>query len=240
MSTSFEQRKRAIWIKLQRELGFNASPELKSAVDKEAGPVLVSEDLDSYEGTVRSMLGIARIQAVSQYLNFHRFVRAKRRNDANRKIYPRPLQRRTYLVSFVIKHQLLIKVRKNSSSRRFNWRKICKIWNDAHPHYNMSPLVLKATYYRAAADGTVIELMMLNQLERCEKIFHDTLYKGEKSAELTYNLALLFNIPIENMSDSFQLQYNSLLKTISPLLERVYGNKKKINITNSSPTEIMS
>lgn len=63
------------------------------------------------------------------------------RNSSQRR-YGKCLERRKYLVSFVID-------KKGGVSKRANWKQITNDWNKANPSDKMNSLVLKAEYYRA-------------------------------------------------------------------------------------------
>lgn len=221
MNADYERGKKLVWARVQKKLEFIAPPEVKKYIDSEAGLVHDSEDLEAYEGTVTSLLFVAKLQAMFQYLPPQRFSSGTS-SKKNRKLYLRPLQRRSHLVDFVIKHQLTMRTRKNISRRRFNWRQICNQWNDAHSYDIMNPLVLKATYYRAAADKEVQKAVITRQIKLLEKSLEKTLYEGSMNEGVIDNLRTLLQIPRSKMPSIFQERYFDFIKLMGDALESIY------------------
>ena len=218
MSTNFEQRKQTVWARAQKDLGFYAPPEVREAIDIEAGPVRDSEDLEYYKGTVILLLHIAKLQAIVGHLP------PQRNNSNNRsksKPRPRALRKRLYLVEFVIDHQLAVKSRKKTSRRRINWKQICNEWNDAHSYDPMTPPVLKATYYRAAADKYVQINMFKNQL----KVVGQSLEKAVEEMHLNQpvldTVEKLLRIPKNKIPSSLQGKYEMFLTLLGDALENI-------------------
>lgn len=220
MNINYEQRKKLRWARVQKKLEFSAPPEVKKYIDSEAGPVNDSEELDAYEGTVMSLLSAAKLQAMSQYLPPPRSDPSKG-SKGEKKLYLRPLQKRSHLVDFVIKNQLTMRTRKNVSRRRFNWRQMCDRWNDAHSYDIMKPSVLKATYYRAARDKEVQKVVITSQGKLLEKSLEKTLYEGSINEGVIDNLRILLHIPRNKMPPIFQERYSDFIKSMGDVLESI-------------------
>lgn len=145
-----EQRKKDIQARVQKEVGFRASPETMELIDEEAGPVLDSEDLEAYELTLISYLTVLRRAAISEYLPS-----PKTPKNLPQKQYPRPFNKRLHLVDFIIGRQLTIRMHRQRSfspRKRINWKQTCEAWNKAHLYDPVTPAVLKATFYRAITE----------------------------------------------------------------------------------------
>ena len=143
MGINFEQRKRA-WARVQRQLGFYAPKNVRRSIEEELER---TEDMEDYEGSVGDFLRIGKLFAASSYLP-----KPKTPQNPPKKRYQRPFQKRLHLVYFVIGKQLSSKKQQNKIRKRINWGDTCKAWNETHPNDQMTPKVLKSTFYRAVAD----------------------------------------------------------------------------------------
>ena len=144
MAIDLEQRRRA-WAKLQRQLGFYAPTDVRKSIE---GELKWMENMEDYEGSVGDFLRIGKLFAASSYLP-----KPKTPQNSPKKRYQRPFQRRLHLVYFVIGMQISSKKQRNKIHKRINWGDTCKAWNEEHPNDQMTPKVLKATYYRAVGEG---------------------------------------------------------------------------------------
>lgn len=222
MNTDYEQKKKDVWAKVQKKLEFVAPLEVKKYIDSQAGPVLNEDDLGDYKGTVLSFLPVAKLQEI------YRCFPPRKSNSSTdstrqRKLYLRPLQNRSYLVDFVIKHHLTMRTRKNVSHRRFNWRRICELWNDAHSYDIMNREVLKATYYRAARDKEVQKTVITRQIKLLKESLEKTLHENSINEGVLDNLRILLQIPRNKMPPIFQERYSYSIKVMGDALEDIYG-----------------
>ena len=143
MGINFEQRKRA-WARVQRQLGFYAPKNVRRSIEEELER---TEDMEDYEGSVGDFLRIGKLFAASSYLP-----KPKTPHNPPKKRYQRPFQKRLHLVYFVIGKQLSSKKQRNKIRKRINWGDTCKAWNEEHPNDQMTPNVLKSTFYRAVGE----------------------------------------------------------------------------------------
>jgi hypothetical protein len=178
-------------------------------------------DLEDYEGTVTYYLYVAKLQAMSQCFPPLRS-NSSTGSQRGKKLYLRPLQKRSHLVDFVIKNQLTMRTRKNVSRRRFNWRQMCDRWNDAHSYDIMKPSVLKATYYRAAADKEVQKAVITRQTKLLVKSLKKALDEEWIDEGVIDNLRIFLQIPINKMPSRFQEGYSYFIKVMGDALEDIY------------------
>lgn len=211
----FEQRKKLVWKRVQKEIGFVAPTKLKEQINRLAGPVRDLEDLEAYVGTVESYLSVAKTAATYECLPTPKI-------SGTQKRYIRPLQRRSYLVEFVINQHLTTKKPKNSTRKRFNWRQICKEWNITHSFYTMTPSILKTTYFRAAADSEVQKTILIKQAKLLQQSLEKALAEGWIDQIAINNLRILLQMPKNNMPSSFKAKYHDFVEKMADALESIY------------------
>jgi hypothetical protein len=225
---NFEQKKQAVWRRIQKKLGFRAPPEVRKAIDEMAGSVYSKEELKEYELTVHPFMVVAKLAAKSTYLP------PQRNTSNNREPYLRSLQKRLYLVNFVIDHHLELILHKNTRfpqvypfRPRFNWKQICNKWNDTHSYDSMTPPVLKATYYRAAADKNVQKEFFKNLTKETNQGLLDIEVSGEITRKTVNNIRKFLCVRPSKMSPSEEAGFKSASIAIEEYLKE-YLNYKKL------------
>jgi hypothetical protein len=113
-----------------------------------------------------------------------------------------------------------MKPRKNTTHRRFNWKKICDKWN-AQSYDTMTPLVLKATYHRAAADKEVQKTILIKQGKLLMQNLEKTLDEGQINQNTINSLRIFLEMPQGNMPSLFQRRYLDFLKLMRDALESI-------------------
>ena len=223
MASISESDRKRVWARVQKDMAFLAPSSVREYIDEQAGPVQDSEDLEDYEGTVRSLLGVAKMQAVSRCLPSQKS-KSCMDGKGRRKVYAGPLQKRSYLVSFVIDQHLTMKPRRSASSRRFNWKQICDQWNaQSRPYEAMAPLRLKAKYYKAAADKEVQRTFFAKQANLLLLDLERSLDEGRINRGVIDNLMRLMKMRRDRMPSLFEREYVRFLRLMVEALESSAG-----------------
>ena len=167
MTKTFEERKQALWARLERKNGLPFNEKFRDKMEQRYADHGAEVDLQDLKGGVEDFIQLWRVRS---YLPATRTPR-----HPPQKKYQRPFRKRVYLVNFVINHQLQASVRKRTLDlrRRINWKTTCEAWNKAHPHDPMTPSVIKATYYRAVVDNDVHNAPVSKLLDDCFSLFDD-------------------------------------------------------------------
>jgi hypothetical protein len=86
----------------------------------------------------------------------------------------------------------------------------------------MKPSVLKATYYRAAADKEVQKAVITRQTKLLVKSLKKALDEEWIDEGVIDNLRIFLQIPINKMPSRFQEGYSYFIKVMGDALEDIY------------------
>ena len=142
------ERKISFWRRIENEQKIRVNQNVKEEVDRRFGYIDDESGWEEYEQSIRDAVNLLKLHTITSY-----FPQPKNAHATNKQ-YNGPLQKRTYLVNFILKDQLSVRFR-NPKKCRFNWKRLTETWNAGHRYCPMTPAVLKATYYRAVSDGYV-------------------------------------------------------------------------------------
>lgn len=152
MEKDFEKRKKAIWAKWQQKTGYPLTHR-----DWQPFRRLVEEDCSFKD---EDDMDLKDLESGIKYLftmimSMPYFPKPVDKPSGSRGPYRRALERRLFLVDFVLSRHMTLKhlihrdIRKRS---RIDWKQLSKEWNEINPSSPMTKKVLKDTFYRAVKE----------------------------------------------------------------------------------------
>jgi len=157
MHKDIEKRKMNIWLKVEKWAGipFVSDPKWKAYRQNVEDNILYGNNKEDYWDDFA--MGIE--SAVVQLKSAPYFPKPKEKIDKElHKTYQKTLERRVYLVNYVLRKHIMLKNRNKrdiSLRSRINWEQMYIDWNKEHPCNPMTKKVLKDTFYRAIKEREI-------------------------------------------------------------------------------------
>ena len=183
-----EPSRQRFWAKMARRYGVHLPPPLRDQLERESGRdecnpcdrEEVGVFLSDLNGVAEDFLAKVRHLQDDQYLKRLLGSRTASKPASTGKKYQRCFEKRLHLVDFVVGRRLTegnLVSRSLALHRRFKWRQICGQWNESHPYDQMTPDVLKATFYRAVRDHDLQEEFLARRERAYQARFREALSK---------------------------------------------------------------